>query len=292
MPASAMIGSYGSRLCELEGFAGHKEQADLRVRRYGKGKASAMRSDTRSPSSPAVRAASGRPSARVWPLRGFAVVVGFRRFRQRRRAIWLRRFPEAGHAALSAPVTDGNALQSLAAAIHERYGRCDVLVNCAGTTRFVPHADLTGLDDALIDEILATNVRGSFAAVRALLPLLRMSPRAGGGVVVNISSIAARTAMGSNVMYCASKAALDNMTQSLARALAPAVRVVSVSPGLVDTEFVKSLDAKWRDEQAARTPLGRLALPEEVAAMVLAVVRDLTFSTGCILAVDGGRPLN
>jgi 3-oxoacyl-[acyl-carrier protein] reductase len=111
-------------------------------------------------------------------------------------------------------------------------------------------------------------------------------------VVVNISSIAARTAMGSNVMYCASKAALDNMTLSLARALAPAVRVVSVSPGLVDTEFVKSLDAQWRDSQSARTPLGRLALPEEVAAAVMTAVRSLTFSTGCILAVDGGRPLN
>src|SRR5258708_20266664 len=96
--------------------------------------------------------------------------------------------------------------------------------------------------------------------------------------------------MGSNVMYCASKAALDNMTQSLARALAPAVRVISVSPGLVDTDFVKSLDPKWRDEQAARTPLGRLAAPEEVAAAVLVAVRDLTFTTGCVLAVDGGRP--
>jgi 3-oxoacyl-[acyl-carrier protein] reductase len=222
---------------------------------------------------------------------GFTVVVGFRRSASAADEL-AAALPGVGHAALSAPVTDSSALQSMAAAVHERYGRCDVLVNCAGTTRFVPHADLTGLDDALIDEILATNVRGSFAAVRALLPLLRMSPLAGGAVVVNISSIAARTAMGSNVMYCASKAALDNMTQSLARALAPAVRVVSVSPGLVDTEFVKSLDATWRDEQAARTPLGRLARPEEVAVMVLAAVRDLTFSTGCILAIDGGRPLN
>jgi len=102
-------------------------------------------------------------------------------------------------------------------------------------------------------------VRGSFAALRALLPLLRESPRFGGAVVVNISSIAARTAMGSNVMYCASKAALDSMTQSLARALAPSIRVLSVSPGLVDTDFVQSLDPQWRDEQAARTPLGRLA---------------------------------
>jgi len=166
-----------------------------------------------------------------------------------------------------------------------------VLVNCAGITRFVPHRDLEALDDALADEILATNVRGPFAATRALLPLLRRSDHPGGAVVVNISSVAAVTAMGSNVMYCASKAALDNMTRSLARALAPAVRVVSVSPGLADTEFVRSLDRSWRDEQEARTPLQRLAMPEEVGAAVVSVVRDLTFMTGSVLALDGGRPL-
>jgi 3-oxoacyl-[acyl-carrier protein] reductase len=219
------------------------------------------------------------------------VVVGFRRSAAvaERLAATLA---GSGHSAHRAPVTDSAALQTLAAAIMERYGRCDVLVNCAGTTRFVVHADLNGLDDALIDEILTTNVRGSFATVRALNPLLKASTRPGGGVVINISSIAARTAMGSNIMYCASKAALDNMTQSLARALAPAVRVISVSPGLVDTEFVKSLDPEWRDQQAARTPLGRLAAPDEVAAAVLVAVRDLSFTTGCVLSVDGGRPLN
>ena len=222
---------------------------------------------------------------------GFTVVVGYRRSADAAETL-AAGLAGTGHAAFSAPVTDSAALKALAASIAERYGRCDVLVNCAGTTRFVPHGDLDGLDDALIDEILATNVRGSFAALRALLPLLRSSSRPGGGVVINISSIAARTAMGSNVMYCASKAALDNMTQSLARALAPAVRVMSVAPGLVDTEFVKSLDPQWRDTQAARTPLGRLAAPEDVAAAVLAAVRDLTFSTGCVLAVDGGRPLS
>jgi 3-oxoacyl-[acyl-carrier protein] reductase len=111
-------------------------------------------------------------------------------------------------------------------------------------------------------------------------------------VVINISSIAAVTGMGSNVMYCASKAAVDNMTKSLARALAPRIRVVSVSPGLVDTDFVKSLDQKWRDEQAARTALRRLASPREVAQAILAVITQLTFTTGSIIAVDGGRPLN
>jgi 3-oxoacyl-[acyl-carrier protein] reductase len=189
-------------------------------------------------------------------------------------------------------VTDSAAMRAMAAQVAERYGRCDVLVNCAGITRFVEHRDLDALDDDLIDAILATNVKGAFAAVRALLPLLRLSTQPGGGVVINISSIAARTAMGSNVLYCASKAALDNMTQSLARALAPTVRVVSVSPGLADTDFVKSMDFEWREAQAARTPLGRLAQPEEVGAAVVAAVRDLTFTTGCILPVDGGRPLN
>ena len=179
----------------------------------------------------------------------------------------------------------------LAVDIESRYGRCDVLVNCAGTTRFVAHDDLDGLDDALIDDVLATNVRGPFAMVRALARQLKRSELPGGGVVVNISSIAAQTAMGSNVIYCASKAALDNLTKSLARALSPAIRVVSVSPGLVDTEFVKSMDPAWRDEQAQRTPLGRLAQPEEIALAVLAAVRELRFTTGCVLPVDGGRPL-
>jgi 3-oxoacyl-[acyl-carrier protein] reductase len=221
---------------------------------------------------------------------GFRVVVGYHRSADAAAAL-AARLPGAGHRALAAPVTDSAALARLADRLREHYGRADVLVNCAGTTRFVPHADLDALDDALADEILATNVRGPFAATRALLPLLKKSDLPGGAVVVNISSIAAVTAMGSNVMYCASKAALDNMSKSLARALAPRVRVLSVSPGLVDTEFVKSLDAHWRDEQAARTPLGRLAAPAEVGRAVLAAVRDMTFTTGCVIAVDGGRPL-
>jgi 3-oxoacyl-[acyl-carrier protein] reductase len=189
-------------------------------------------------------------------------------------------------------VTDRSVLAALADTVKRSYGRCDILVNCAGTTRFVPHADLDALDDALIDQILSTNVRGPFAALRALQPLLA-APRADGstGLVVNISSIAAVTATGSNVMYCASKAAVDNMTKSLARALAPQVRVLSVSPGLADTEFVKSMDPIWRDEQASRTPLGRLAQPEEVAAAVVAAATHLTFTTGAVISVDGGRPL-
>ena len=221
---------------------------------------------------------------------GFRVVVGYARSRERAEEL-AAGLPGGPHHGLAADVTDSAALGVLAHAVERELRGCDVLVNAAGVTRFVPHDDLDALDDELIDTILRTNVRGAFAAVRALRPLLERSELPGGGVVVNVSSIAAVTGQGSNVAYCASKAALDSLTRSLGRALAPRIRVVSVSPGVVDTGFIRSLDPAWREDQLARTPLGRLASPGEVAAAVLAAVRDLTFTTGSVLAVDGGRPL-
>lgn len=222
---------------------------------------------------------------------GLRVVVGYNRSAEKAKAL-AANLPGDGHAAIASPVTDTAALAGLASEVAARYGVCDVLVNCAGVTRFVPHGDLESLDDALIDNILSTNVRGPFATVRALRPLLDKSKQPGGAVVINISSIAAVTAMGSNVIYCASKAAVDNMTKSLARALAPRIRVVSVSPGLVDNDFVRSMDKRWLEEQVSRTPLKRLAAPEEVASAVIAAIKHLTFTTGSIIPIDGGRPLS
>lgn len=217
---------------------------------------------------------------------GAAVAIGYNSSAEKAEAMLPGLFGD-GHLALRMPVTDSAALADAIAAIDKRHSRLDLLVNSAGITRFVPHGDLDALDDGLISHILDVNVRGVIASARAALPLMRR----GGGAIVNISSIAAVTAMGSNIAYCASKAAVDNLTKSLARALAPDIRVVSVSPGLVDTEFVRELDQAWRDEQSGRTPLRRLAAPEEVARAVLAAATALTFTTGAILPVDGGRPL-
>lgn len=219
---------------------------------------------------------------------GCVVALGYNRSREAADALALA-LPGDGHFAVRMPVTDAGALSEAASYVEQAVGRADILVNCAGTTQFVPHADLDGLTDSLIDEILSTNVRGPFAAVRAFRKLLAAN---GDGLVVNISSIAAKTAMGSNVMYCASKAAVDNLTTALARALAPDIRVLSVSPGLIDTEFVRSLDVNWRNEQAALTALGRLATPEEVADTVVAAATLLRFTTGVAIPVDGGRPLH
>lgn len=195
--------------------------------------------------------------------------------------------PGDGHLVVQAAVDDSASLTALAERVAAHYGSLELLVNNAGTTRFVAHNDLEALDDALIDQIFHVNWRGAFACVRALEPLLRADD---GGVVVNISSLAATTGEGSNVAYCASKAALDSMTRSLARALAPAIRVVSVSPGLTVGRYTDTLDAEWSQAQADRTPLGRLATAADVAEAVFAATQ-LTFSTGCIIPVDGGRPL-
>jgi len=228
-------------------------------------------------------------------VRGFAalgahVVVGYNRDSEGAQRLAEELAIEHGtvHLALSMPVTDSAALAAAAAAVDARWGRVDVLVNCAGMTRFVPHADLDALDDNLIDQIFKTNVRGPIAAIRAFRSALA---RHGDGLVINITSIAAQTAMGSNIAYCASKAALDNVTKSMARALAPQVRVLSVAPGLIDTDFVKGLDAEWRDLQVASTPLRRLAAVRDVVDAVTAVATSLRFCTGSIVLVDGGRAL-
>jgi 3-oxoacyl-[acyl-carrier protein] reductase len=217
---------------------------------------------------------------------GATVIATFREDAARAGAL-VATLPGAGHWARQASVTDSRALAALAAEIESRHGRLDVLVNNAGVTRVVPHADLDALDDDLIDAIFATNWRGAFACTRACRSLLSHA----GGVVINISSIAGTTAVGSNIAYCASKAALDNLTRSLARALAPAVRVLSVAPGWVEGEYASRADPAYLAEQVARTPLGRIATPDDVADAVHAACTALRFTTGAVVPVDGGRPL-
>lgn len=218
---------------------------------------------------------------------GAQVVVNYNSNAQKAEAV-IASMAGENHLAIQASVTDSATLRQMAAQVRERYGKLDLLVNNAGITRPVPHADLDGLEDEWIDRILQTNFRGAFACVRAFKELLMAGE---GGTVVNISSVAAVTGIGSNVAYCASKAAMDSMTRSLARALAPKIRVVSVSPGWVWGEYASRMEPAYIQEQINKTPLGRIAQPEDVAEAVLAVATTLAFSTGCIIPVDGGRPL-
>lgn len=196
--------------------------------------------------------------------------------------------PGSGHRALQASITDSASLRDAAATVRQLYGTAHVLVNSAGATQPVPAADLDALSDELIDDMLRVNFRGVVATIRAFLPLLRAS---GDGLVVNISSIAGFTGVGSNLGYVAAKAGVDVVGDALARALAPTVRVLSVSPGVVDSGFVPGRGADFNDRAAAAIPLRRVGTVDDIAAAVQACATTLRYATGTRIVVDGGRHL-
>ncbi len=229
----------------------------------------------------------GAATARILSEAGARVVITHRDSADQAAAT-LESLSGEGHRIVRASAVDSEALAELAASVAGTEGRLDLFVNNAARTKLIPHTDLVDLDDDFFDSVMQTNVRAAFATVRTFRPLLAAD---GGGLIVNMSSLAARMANGSNIAYCASKAAMDNMTMSLARALAPDIRVVSIAPGLVDTHFTRGWEPARRLKMIEDTPLGRLATPDDVGRTVLAAATELTFVTGIVIPVDGGRPL-
>ncbi len=194
----------------------------------------------------------------------------------------------SGHGQIQASVTDTPSLKAAADQVKKEFGRCDILINSAGYTKPVPAADLEGLTDELIDDILRVNFRGVFATIRAFAPMLKENSD---GLIVTVSSISGFTGVGSNLAYVAAKASTDVVSDSLARALAPQVRVLSVNPGVVESTFVPGRGADFNAKTAATTPLGRIGHPDDIAAAIEACATTLRFATGTRIVVDGGRHL-
>src|SRR6266404_3726833 len=188
-----------------------------------------------------------------------------------------------------ADVSDESQVVAMIEETARRFGRLDVLVNNAGTTHFVPHPDLDALTDEVWNEILGVNLKGTFFCCRAAAPELKKA----GGAIVNIASIAAHRASGSSIAYAVSKAGVVQLTRALALALAPEVRVNSVSPGLVSSRWFSS---RFGDEAAAaqeeafakQTPVQKIATPDDVARAVIALLEN-DLITGQDLVVDGGK---
>jgi NAD(P)-dependent dehydrogenase (short-subunit alcohol dehydrogenase family) len=193
-----------------------------------------------------------------------------------------------GHLCFKAPITDSLTLKAVAAEIEKQCGAVNILVNSAGYTQPVPAADLEALTDELIDDILKVNFRGVIATIRAFMPLLKKSED---GLVVNISSIAGFTGTGSNLAYVAAKASIDVVGDALAKAFAPHVRVISVSPGVVDSTFVPGRGPDFNDKAASTIPLKRIGTADDVAAVVQACATTMRYVTGTRIVVDGGRHL-
>jgi 3-oxoacyl-[acyl-carrier protein] reductase len=165
----------------------------------------------------------------------------------------------------------------------DRFGRLDILVNNAGVTDFVSHDDLEGLKDDYWDRVMDVNVKGMFNCCRAASAELKKNR----GCIVNITSVAGLTGLGSSIAYAASKAAANSVTKSLARVMAPEVRVNAIAPGIVQTRWIKGQEEHTK-RLAEGTPLGRVASPEDVADVVYSTIAHSRFVTGEIIRVDGG----
>jgi 3-oxoacyl-[acyl-carrier protein] reductase len=174
-----------------------------------------------------------------------------------------------------------------------KWGRIDGLINNAGTTQFVNHANLDGLDADDFHRIYGVNVIGPFQMTRAVTPHMRA---AGRGSVVNISSIAGVMGVGSSIAYTASKGALNTMTLSLARALGPEIRVNTVCPGFIQGRWLRGGmgDDAYEAAVAANernTPLQRAGTPEDMAEAAIWFIEGATNVTGEIMIVDAGAHL-
>ncbi len=190
-----------------------------------------------------------------------------------------------------ANVADDAECRAFAAAVDERFGRADVLVNNAGTTKFANQKKLDLLDAADFHAVYDVNVVGPYQMIRAFLPLLLRNPP---GAVVNISSIASFTGTGSSLAYMASKGALNALTVGLARSLGPQVRVNAVAPGFIEGEWLKQGHGAERYEAIrsawkARAALGETILPEDVADTVFYLGEVARKVTGELLVLDAGH---
>ena len=218
---------------------------------------------------------------------GAKVVVGYRSNKSAAEEI-LEGLEGEGHCALPISIEDSASIEAFRDDALAKMGRADILVNTAGMTKPVAHADLDGLTDEIIDEVFINNFRGVFATIRAFAPALKQS---GDGLIVNVSSIAAYKGFGSSIAYCGAKAALDAMTHSLGIALGPEIRIMSVSPGVVDTSFVPGRTREFAEKAAAATPLQKVTEGADVARAILACATHLQLSTGTRIVVDSGRGL-
>lgn len=185
-----------------------------------------------------------------------------------------------------ATVADDSQVRAMVERARAEFGGIDVLVNNAGMTHFIAPSDLDAVTDAVWDEIFQVNVKGAFYCSRAAMPLLKERR----GCIVNVSSVAGLSGQGSSIPYCASKAALNCLTQSLARAFGPDVRVNAVAPGPILTRWLAGREAQI-EKYLEQAPLKRAATPDDIADAVVYLATGTTLTTGQVLVVDGGRTM-
>ena len=232
----------------------------------------------------------GRSAAVALAKNGYHVAVNYSRSEDAAK-ITARQAETAGAKTLlqRCDVSDDAAVRAMIAAVEKKFGRLDVLINNAGTTVDIPPANFEEMTVDAWNRVFSVNVLGVFLVTRAAAPLLKQSPN---GCIVNTCSIAGLRPSAQPLPYAASKAAVANLTKTLANALGPKIRVNAVAPGWIEGEWMKRTLAENYDGLMARrakyTPLKRCCTEDDVADSMLSLILHNRFVTGEILIVDGG----
>jgi len=233
----------------------------------------------------------GAATARTYARQGWNVVINFSRDASAAAEV-AQQCRDLGVEALvvRADVASDEDCRRLADEVQQRFGRADVLVNNAGTTKVVGIKDLDGLSADDFQRIYGVNVVGAYQTTRAFVPMLKKKP---GSAVVNISSIASFMGVGTSLAYMASKGALNALTVGLARALAPEIRVNAIAPGLVETRWLQDGLGAERYAAAvqgyrARAALETIVDPLDVADATWWLGAGAAKTTGEVLLIDAG----
>lgn len=236
----------------------------------------------------------GAASAKAFAAKGCNVVINYVRSEKEAHEV-VKAVEQTGAQAvlIKGDVSEDAACRRLAQAALDKWGRIDVLVNNAGTTKFVDQRNLDGLDADDFLRIYRTNVVGAYQMIRACAPTMK---KQGAGAVVNVASIAGLTGQASSTAYAASKGALNSLTLALARVLGPEIRMNAICPGFVDNRWTQQglapdQYATMTKTMAASTALQRFPVSENIADVIVWLAESAEFMTGEIVRVDAGSHL-
>jgi 3-oxoacyl-[acyl-carrier protein] reductase len=232
----------------------------------------------------------GRSAALALARAGYDVAVNYRSSDAQAREVAAAAETLGAKALLcKCDVADDAGVRGMLDAVGRAFGKLDALVNNAGTTTEVPPKDMDGLSVEEWDRIFAVNVRSIFLVTRAALPLLRKSPAP---AIVNTASIVGLRPGPQPLPYAASKAAVVNLTKTLALNLGPQIRVNAVAPGWMEGDWMKRMLKDRYDDlmgrRAKATPLKRVVTADDVAETMLSLIEGNRFVTGEIVVIDGG----
>jgi len=229
----------------------------------------------------------GKAIAIEFAKRKFTVIVNYYKSERQAECI-VNEIKNMGAEAIKvyADVSRSGDVKRMFKIVNREIGHLDILVNNAGWTKFVELRNLGKITEGMYQKIIDVNLKGVFLCSREAIKIMG---GVSGALIINISSVSGIDGFGSNIIYCAAKAAVITMTKSFALAFGPHIRVNSIAPGFTNTRFISRVPKNILNREKRLTPLGRIAEPEDIAKVAAGLYEEMKFINGQTVIIDGGR---